>query len=74
MATDFRMRTLQVELPGNRTLHLCLTFDVEGAPADLVLGASYASDNALQVLGDGVNVPAACLPALRDALAELDAA
>lgn len=74
MATDLRMRTLRVELPGARALHLCLTFDADGEPADLVLGAGYASDNTLKVLSEGVNVPAQCLPALRDALASLDAA
>lgn len=71
MPNELRMRTMRVELPGGRALHLCLTFDDEGAPADLVLGAGYSSDNVLKVLSDGVNVPAMCLPALRDALASL---
>ena len=70
---DIRMRTMRVELPGGRALHLCLTFDDEGGPADLVLGAGYASDNALKVLSEGVNVPAVCMPALRDALSTLQA-
>lgn len=74
MANDLRMRTLRVELPGARALHLCLTFDDGGAPADLVLGAGYASDAPLRVLSSGVCLPAMCLPALRDALASLEAA
>ena len=72
MATnDLRMRTLRLELPGNRALHLCLTLDDEGAPADLTIGAGFASDNVLRVLSGGVCLPAECLPALRDALSTL---
>lgn len=70
---DLRMRTMRVELPGARALHLCLTFDDAGEPADLCIGAGFASDNVLKVLSEGVNVPAKCLPALRDALASLEA-
>lgn len=70
---DLRMRTTKLELPGGRALHVALTFDADGGPADLVIGAGYASDNALKVLSEAVNVPAACLPALRDALSMLQA-
>lgn len=70
---DLRMRTLRLELPGNRTLHLCLTLDDHGAPADLTIGAGYASDGMLRVLSSGVCLPAECLPELRDALASLGA-
>ncbi len=73
MANDLRMRTAKLELPGGRALHVALTFDDDGGPADLVLGAGYASDNALKVLSEGVNVPASVMPALRDALSTLQA-
>lgn len=68
---DTTMRTARIELPGNRVLHLALTFDHDGAPADLCIAAGYASDAPLRLLGSGVNVPAGALPALRDALTDL---
>ena len=70
---DLTMRTAKLELPGGRALHVALTFDSTGEPADLVLAAGYASDPALKVLGSGVNLPATAIPALTDALSTLQA-
>lgn len=70
---DLRMRTLRLDLPGNRALVMALTFSNNGEPEDVTIGAGYASDAPLRVLSSGVCLPAMCLPALRDALASLDA-
>lgn len=74
MMADITMRTAKLDLPGGRALHLALTFDADGEPADLVLAAGYVTDPALKVLGTGVNLPASAMPELRDALASLEAA
>lgn len=69
--TDTTLRTMRIELPGNRVLRLALSLDEHGAPADLTIGAGFESDPPLRVLGAGVCLPASALPELRDALAEL---
>lgn len=69
--TDTSLRTMKIDLPGGRCLRLALTFDRDGAPADLCIGCGFTSDAPLKVLASGLNVPASALPQLRDALAEM---
>lgn len=69
--TDQTLRTMRIDLPGNRVLRLALSLDEHGEPESLTIAAGYADDAPLRVLGSGVCVPASALPALRDALAEL---
>lgn len=68
---DARLHTMRLALPGGRVLRLALSLDEHGEPTDLTIGAGYASDPPLRVLGDGVCVPASALPALRDALSAI---
>jgi hypothetical protein len=67
-------RMLTIALPGNRILLVALAIDEHGSPLDLCIGAGYATDPALKVLAEGVNLPASALPELRDALTALDEA
>lgn len=70
--TDQTLRTMRIDLPGNRVLRLALSLDGDGAPTDLTIASGFESDPPLRVLGSGVCVPASALPELRDALAGLE--
>jgi hypothetical protein len=72
LLTDATLRTLKIDLPGNRVLRLALSLDEHGQPVDLTIACGFATDAPLRVLGSGVCVPAAALPELRDALQEIE--
>ena len=69
---EMRFHTVAIPLHGGRTLHVALTRNAAGVAEDIVIGCGYVSEDRLRVLGRGVNVPASSLPALRDALEQLD--
>jgi hypothetical protein len=69
-ASTFSVKTLDLELGGGRVLRLCLSLDADGGPEDLAIVATFGPPT-MRDLAEGATVPASCLPALADALAEL---
>jgi hypothetical protein len=66
------LHRMDVPLPGGRILRLALTLDADGTPEDVVIAAGFPDGAALRDLAGGVALPASALPALRDALHDLD--
>lgn len=72
-ATAVTFKAMDVDLPGNRVLRVLLSLNAAGEPEDLCIASGFRPIT-IHALSQGVNVPASCLPALRDALASLGAA
>lgn len=73
MPKSGRVRVLEVPLPGRRVLRLALALDSHGEPQELALTAGFPGSHALDFRA-AVVFPASDLPALRDALSELETA
>jgi hypothetical protein len=72
-ADTMTLRVLTVPLPGGRVLRIALSLDEHGEPVDLCIAAGFRDAPMPRALAEGLSVPASALPALRDALAALDA-
>jgi hypothetical protein len=67
------IRTLSLDLPGGRVLHLALSCGPDGLPSDLTIAAGDRGDLPMLALCAGASIPAGAVPILRDVLAELEA-